>query len=70
MVQVVVTICTVAVIAEFTICKAITVPEMEDTESINKHDHYLGVVPIAAPDISSLVTHTNKGLGHLMPSSI
>lgn len=49
MVQVVVTICTVAVIAEFTICKAITVPEMEDTESINKHDHYLGVVPIAAP---------------------
>jgi len=74
MVQVVITVCTVAVIAEFTICKAITVPEMEDTESISKHNHYLGVVPMAAPDISSLVTHThtptNKGLGHLVPSSI
>lgn len=43
MVQVVVTICTVAVIAEFTICKTVTIPETEDAEGICKHDHYIGV---------------------------
>lgn len=43
MVQVVIAICTVAVIAEFTVCKTITIPEKEDAEGICKHDHYIGV---------------------------
>jgi len=43
MVQVVITICTVAVIAEFTVCKTITISETEDAEGICKHDHYIGI---------------------------
>lgn len=48
MVQVVVTICTVAVIAEFTVCKTVTIPETEDAEGICKHDHYIGVRVLTA----------------------
>lgn len=36
MVQVVITICTVAVIAEFTVCKTVAIPETEDAKSICK----------------------------------
>lgn len=43
MVQVVITICTVAVIAEFTVCKTITIPETEDAEGICTHDHYIDI---------------------------
>lgn len=48
MVQVVVTVCTVAVIAEFTICKAIAVPETEDRQGICKHDRYLGAITVGS----------------------
>lgn len=48
MVQVVITVCTVAVIAEFTICKTIAVPETEDRQGICKHDCYLGVTAVGS----------------------
>lgn len=48
MVQVVITVCTVAVIAEFTICKTIAVPETEDRQGIYKHDRYLGVTVVGS----------------------
>lgn len=37
MVQVVITICTVAVIAEFTVRKTVTIPGTEDAEGICKY---------------------------------